>query len=208
MLLGAFSVSFAVRDLAGGRGRATAPDTVSRFCRLGAGVRDGYLWAMQSAATTPKDYLASLPADRRKAISTLRALVRKNLPKGYREVMQWGMIGWVIPLSRYPDTYNGEPLCVAGLASQKNAMSLYLMTVYGNKDIETWFKTEYAKTGKKLDMGKSCLRFRTLEDLPLELIGRTIGRVSVDQYIATYERARFSAGSRRAMMQRASWRMR
>lgn len=145
---------------------------------------------MQSSALTVKDYIASLPPERRKPISTLRSLIRKNLPKGYRETMLYGMIGWVVPLSRYPDTYNGQPLCVAGLASQKNAMSLYLMTVYGHKETETWFKREYAKTGKKLDMGKSCLRFRKLDDLPLDVIAQTIARVPMEEYIATYERVR------------------
>jgi hypothetical protein len=141
---------------------------------------------MQSTAATVKEYLASLPPDRRKAIGTLRALVRKNLPKGYREVMQWGAIGWVIPLERYRDTYNGHPLCLAALASQRNYISLYLMTVYGHRETERWFKAEYARSGKKLAMGKSCLRFRSLDDIPLDLIGRTIARVSVDEYIRVY----------------------
>ena len=121
---------------------------------------------MQSTATTVKDYLASLPPDRLKAVTTLRALIRKNLPPGYREVVQYG-IGWVVPLSRYPDTYNGQPLALAGIASQKHYISLYLMTVYGYPEIERWFKAEYAKSGKKLKMGKCCLRFRSLEEIPL-----------------------------------------
>jgi len=121
---------------------------------------------MQSTATTVKDYLASLPPDRLKAVTTLRALIRKNLPPGYREVVQYG-IGWVVPLSRYPDTYNGQPLALAGIASQKHYISLYLMTVYGYPEIERWFKAEYAKSGKKLKMVKCCLRFRSLDEIPL-----------------------------------------
>ena len=143
----------------------------------------------QSTATTVKDYLASLPPDRLKAVTTLRALIRKNLPPGYREVVQYG-IGWVVPLSRYPDAYNGQPLALARIASQKHYISLYLMTVYGYPEIERWFKAEYAKSGKKLKMVKCCLRFRSLDEIPLELVARTIARVSMEQYIATYESVR------------------
>jgi len=144
---------------------------------------------MQSTATTVKDYLASLPPDRLRAVTTLRALIRKNLPPGYREEVQYG-IGWVVPLSRYPDTYNGQPLALAGIASQKHYISLYLMTVYGYPEIERWFKAEYAKSGRKLTMGKCCLRFRSLDEIPLELIAKTIARVSMEQYIATCDSMR------------------
>jgi hypothetical protein len=142
---------------------------------------------MQSSAATIEGYLASLPADRRKTVGELRGLILRNLPPGFKEVMQWGMIGYVIPLERYPDTYNGQPLALAGLASQKNYISLYLMAVYGHKGTEEWFKAEYAKSGKKLAMGKSCLRLKTPEDIPLALIEKTIARVSVEKYIETYE---------------------
>ena len=112
--------------------------------------------AWRSSAT--RSGRQQLPPDRRKAVTTLRALIRKNLPPGYREVVQYG-IGWVVPLSRYPDTYNGQPLALAGMASQKHYISLYLMTVYGYPEIERWFKAEYAKSGKKLNMGECCLRW-------------------------------------------------
>jgi hypothetical protein len=137
--------------------------------------------------TTAAEYLASLPADRREAISKVRATILKNLPQGYEESIQFGMIGYGIPLSRYPNTYNGRPLEIAALANQKNYMALYLMAVYASPAIETWFKDEWAKTGKKLDMGKSCLRFKKLDDLPLELIGRTIAKVKPEDYILFYE---------------------
>jgi hypothetical protein len=100
------------------------------------------------------------------------------------------MISYEIPLSRYPKTYNKQPLAMAALASQKNYMSLYLMTVYGDKDTETWFHERYRASGKKLDMGKSCVHFRKLDDLPLDLVGESIGRVSVDKYIERYEQSR------------------
>jgi hypothetical protein len=98
--------------------------------------------------------------------------------------MQFGMIGWCIPLSRYPDTYNGQPAGIAALAAQKNYFALYLMTVYGDAVTSAWFHSEYKKTGKKLDMGKSCLRFKSADDLPLDLIGKLIARVTPEQYIA------------------------
>jgi hypothetical protein len=149
---------------------------------------------VQSAAATIKEYLAALPPERGRAIDALRKLILDRLPAGYAEVMQWGMICYIIPLKRYSTTYNGQPLALAALASQKNYLSLYLMTVYGDKATGEWFKSEYAKTGKKLNMGKSCLRFKSLEEIPLELIGRTIARVSVDKYIEAYEKAKRVTG--------------
>ncbi len=141
-------------------------------------------------APTVKQYLDSLPADRRKALAAVRAVIRKNLPKGFRESMQHGMIGYGIPLSRYPNTYNGQPLGIAALASQKRHMSLYLMGVYGNREVESWFRKAFAAAGKKLDMGKSCVRFKSLDDLPLDVVGQTIAKVGVDDFIAIYEAAR------------------
>ncbi len=153
---------------------------------------------VSSDATTPEAYLASLPADRREAIAAVRDVVNANLPPGYREGMGYGMIGWVVPLERFPDTYNGQPLPLAGLASQKRYMSLYLNTVYGDPETERWFRERYAASGKKLDMGKSCVRFRRLEDLPLDVIGETIARVPVDRYIERYAAARGSSRKTRA----------
>jgi uncharacterized protein YdhG (YjbR/CyaY superfamily) len=137
-----------------------------------------------------QEYLAKLPPDRREALSAVRKVILKNLPKGYVESVNWGMICYEIPLKRYPNTYNGRPLGLAGLASQKNHMSVHLMNVYGDPETEAWFKAEFAKSGKKLDMGKSCVRFRKLDDLPLELIGRAIARTPVARYIEFYERSR------------------
>ena len=145
---------------------------------------------MQSAAKSVDEYLASLPPDRRGAITTVRDLVLANLPRGYVEVMQYGMISWVVPPEQYPHTYNGQPLAVAALAAQKNYLSLYLMAVYGNRKIEEWFREEYRRSGQKLQMGKSCLRFRSAGDIPLDLIGRTIARVGVEELVALHERAR------------------
>ena len=152
-----------------------------------------------SAAKTPDEYIASLPPDRREAISAMREVVRRNLPAGYEEGMEFGMIAWYVPLERFPDTYNGHPLGIAALASQKNHMSLYLNAVYGDPETEHWFRERWARTGKKLDMGKSCVRFRRLDDLPLDLIGETIARVPVDAYLARYEAARGRpSGTRKA----------
>jgi hypothetical protein len=140
-----------------------------------------------SKATTVKEYLDELPAERRKAISAVRKTIRKHLPEGFKEGMQYGMIGYFIPLKRYPTTYNGQPLGIAALASQKNYMALYLMAVYGDPKLEKWFKSAFAKAGKKLDMGKSCVRFKSLDDLPLDVIGEVVSSVSVDDFIARYE---------------------
>lgn len=149
------------------------------------------------AASSPEELLAGLPPERREALSKVREVILANLPTGYVEAMQYGMIGYSIPLERYPNTYNGQPLGYAALANQKNHMSLYLMSVYGSAEEERWFKRRYAETGKKLDMGKACLRFKHLEDLPLDLIGEAIARTPVDRYIAGYEAAREAAAGRR-----------
>jgi len=133
------------------------------------------------------DYLVQLPADRRATISKVRHVIRKNLPVGYQEGLLYGMIAYYIPLKRFPDTYNGYPLMIAALASQKNYMALYLMGVYGHKPLADWFYREWKKTGKKLNMGKSCLRFKTIEDISLPLIGQTIGKIPVKAYLAHYE---------------------
>ncbi|HEX2221270.1 MAG TPA: DUF1801 domain-containing protein [Candidatus Limnocylindria bacterium] len=153
------------------------------------------------ASTTPQsvdEYIASLPPDRREAMSTVRETVGRNLPAGYEEGMQYGMIGWYVPLERFPDTYNGRPLGLAALASQKSYMSLYLNNVYGDAETERWFRERWAATGKKLHMGKSCVRFRKLEDLPLDLIGETIARTPLDEYLRRYEAARGSSRRTRA----------
>ncbi len=145
---------------------------------------------MKSAATTVKDYLESLPAERREAIETVRRVILDNLPKGYEESMSLGMLAYSVPLSRLPDTYNGQPLWYAALASQKNYMAVYLMTVYGDKTMEQWFRSRYKACGKKLDMGKSCIRFKKLDDLPLDLIGEVIAKVPLDVWVERYKQSR------------------
>ena len=139
---------------------------------------------MKSNATTVDGYVTALPADRRETISRLLAVIRKNIPAGYQESVLWGMPCWSVPLARYPDTYNKQPLMIAALASQKNHYAAYLIL----PDLKPWFIAEYKKTGKRLDMGGSCVRFRKLEDVPLELVGEAVGKVGVDAYIAYYER--------------------
>ena len=145
---------------------------------------------VQSRAKAVEEYLAELPADRRSAIAAVRKVILENIPEGYEETMQYGMIAYVVPLEKYPDTYNGQPLAIAALASQKNYMALYLMNIYGSKKKQRWFVQEYKASGKKLDMGKSCVRFRNLESLPLELVGKAVAGTSVSEFIKQYEKAR------------------
>lgn len=148
---------------------------------------------VSSKATTVAQYLKELPEDRRRAISTVRKVIRKNLPKGFVEGMSFGMIAYYIPLRNFPKTYNGEPLGVAGLASQKNHMAVYLNNIYSTPATAKWFKQRYKASGKRMDIGKSCVRFRKLEDLPLELIGEAVAMTSKEELIELYEDARKSA---------------
>ena len=154
---------------------------------------------MQSQATTVEEYLASLPEDRREALSAVRETIRSNLGEGFEEGMQYGMIGYYVPHRLYPAGYHcnpKEPLPYAALASQKNYMSVYLGCVYGSEEEAMWFRDAYLATGKKLDMGKSCVRFKRLADLPLEVIGEAIARVSLEQFVARYEAVLASAMGR------------
>jgi len=147
---------------------------------------------MKSGATTVEQYLAALPPDRREAIAAVRQVIRKNLGKGFDEGMQYGMIGYFVPHSVYPPGYHcdpKQPLPFAGLASQKNHMSLYLMSVYGSRTEEEWLRKAFKKAGKKLDMGKSCVRFKKIEDVPLDVIGKVIKRTTVKKFVAGYESA-------------------
>jgi hypothetical protein len=146
-----------------------------------------------SKAKTVAEYLKELPEDRRKAISAVRKTIKANLPAGFQEGMLWGVISYFIPLKDYPVTYNGQPLTYAALASHKNFMTVYLNNVYSATPTEKWFKKRYKATGKKLDMGKSCVHFRKLEDLPLELIGETIALNSKAEFLEMYENARKSS---------------
>lgn len=145
---------------------------------------------MRSEAKTVKEYLDELPSGRRQAISKVRAVIRKNLPKGFVETMNWGMISYEVPLTRYPETYNKQPLMFAALASQKNHMAVYLSSIYSDSKQREWFETAYEKTGMRMDIGKSCVRFKRIEELPLELIGKAISRVDLEGFIAQYEKAR------------------
>ena len=155
---------------------------------------------MQSKAKTVKEYLAELPEDRRTAIEAVRKVIRKNLDKDYEEGMQYGMIGYYVPHKVYPPGYHcdpKQPVTFAGLASQKNHMAVYLMCIYGHKEHEQWFRKEWAKTGKKLDAGKSCIRFKKLDDLALDVIGQFVARVPAKKYIAYYESVIKISGKRK-----------
>lgn len=149
---------------------------------------------MRSEAKTVAEYLAELPAERREVVSAVRDRVLKHLPEGFEERMNWGMISYEVPLERYPDTYNAQPLSYLAIAAQKNHFALYMMCVYADSEQEEALKTAYAEAGKKLDMGKSCLRFKKLDDLEMDAIATIIERTTVDDFIKQYEAAR----SRRA----------
>jgi len=145
---------------------------------------------MQSSASTVEEYLAELPDDRRQAISVVREAILNALPEGYEEGMQYGMIGYYVPHSIYPKGYHCDPrvaLPYAGLASQKNYMAVYVPGVYGNDEESKAFVEAYKATGKKLDMGKVCVRFKKLEDLALDVVVNQIAKRSVDQHVAEYE---------------------
>jgi len=142
-----------------------------------------------SKETTPAAYIASLPPERRKVITAVRAIIRKRLPKGYVESMNWGMLAYQIPLSRYPDTYNKQPLMYLALAAQKNNYALYLTCVSRDKALMGKLAAAYKADGRKPDMGKGCLRFRTLEELPLDVIGEIVASTPVARRIELFEAA-------------------
>src|SRR5205823_6031713 len=155
---------------------------------------------MTSNATTVDEYLAELPGDRRAAVSAVREVILANLPEGYEETMQYGMIGYVVPHRLYPAGYHcdpKQPLTFASLGSQKNHMALYLMCAYGDGATAEWFRAAYAASGKKLDMGKACVRFKKLDDLPLDVIGQAIARVPAKTFIERYEAMRRATGEGR-----------
>ena len=149
---------------------------------------------MRSKASTVGEYLAGLPADRRPVVSAVRELVRRNVPPGYDESVAWVMICWSVPLSRYPNTYNGQPLGYVALAAQKNHYALYHTCAYQDAEESRWLADAFRRAGKKMDMGKSCLRFKSLDDLPLDAIGEFVSRTPVDAFIRQYEEARAAAG--------------
>ncbi len=144
---------------------------------------------MRSDAGSVEAYLASLPEDRRAAISEVRKTILAHLPAGYEETMNWGMISYEVPLERHPETYNGQPLMYAALASQKNHMAVYLTGIYMDDAAREAFEQAYRATGKRFDVGKSCVRFRKLDDLPLPLIGDAISTLPVDEFVARVDAA-------------------
>lgn len=145
---------------------------------------------VSSKAATPEAYIAELPPERAALVARLRALVNAAIPPGYVERMSWGMIGWEVPLETYPDTYNGQPLVYAALAAQKNHTALYLNCVYASAERTERLKQAWAATGRKLDMGKSCLRFKSGEDVADDVLAEAIAAVPVQAFIAEYEASR------------------
>ena len=145
---------------------------------------------MPSDTTTVEDYLSSLEPERRAVVEEVHDVVSAAMPTGYTEAVAWGMITWSVPLERYPDTYNGQPLGYVALAAQKRHFSLYLMGLYSDSEQDRDFRARWAATGRKLDMGKSCLRFRRLDDLELDLVAEVVAAMPVETFLATYERVR------------------
>jgi hypothetical protein len=149
---------------------------------------------MQSKATTPKAYIDSLPADRAQVVKKIRAAIVKNLPKGFSEIMNYGIMGWVVPHSLYPDGYHvnpKDPLPFIGLASQKHFIALYHMGLYSDPVMLQWFKDLYPERSKgKLDMGKSCIRFKKFDQIPYDLIGELASKMTPKDYITLYEKNR------------------
>ena len=155
---------------------------------------------MPSEVQDVEEYLASLPEDRREAITAIREVILKNLPKGYEEGIQWGMPSYFVPLSEYPSGYNcqpDQPLPFVGFASQKNHMAFYGFCIYIDEVLKDRFVEDWKKTGKKLDIGKSCVRFKKLEDVPLKVIGDAVKRVPMKKYIKQYEEQLQNSGSRK-----------
>jgi len=147
---------------------------------------------MQSKAATPEAYMAEIPDERQRAFSKLRSIIKKNLPKGFTETMGYGMLGWVVPHSKYPAGYHcnpKDPLPFMGIASQKNFIAIYHMGLYANPTLLKWFTAAHAKASpKKLDMGKSCIRYKNPDDIPFDLIGELSSKITPDDWIAIYEK--------------------
>ena len=148
---------------------------------------------MQSKVTTVDEYLEEVPEERKAAMKKLRAVIRKNIPKGFKEGMGYGMAGYVVPHSKYPAGYHcnpKDPLPFMGFASQKNFIAVYHMGVYSDPKLLKWFQEAHAKASpKKLDMGKSCIRYKNPDDIPFDLIGELVSKITPDEWIAMYEKA-------------------
>ncbi len=145
---------------------------------------------VSSQAKTVEEYLDELPPERRAVVEAVRAVVRANLPAGYAERVNWGMLSYEVPLEVYPNTYNQQPLNYVGLAAQKNYYSLYLSAVYASPQLEMRLRAAFAAADKKLDMGKACVRFKKLADLPLEAVGEIIAAVPLEEFVRLYTRSR------------------
>ncbi len=145
---------------------------------------------MNSDATTVDDYLGELDPTRKASVAAVREVILENLPDGYEEIMQYGMISYIVPTTILAETYNGQPLMYAALASQKRYMSLYLTNVYSDEGSAEWFRERYAASGKKLNMGKSCVRFRKLEELPLDVVGEAIALTPMNEFLEIYRASR------------------
>jgi len=145
---------------------------------------------MESDAVTVEGYLAGLEPERRETVRAVYDVLRAAMPTGYREAVAWGMITWSVPLERYPDTYNGQPLGYVALAAQKRHYAVYLMGLYSDSEQDKDFRARWLASGRKLDMGKSCLRFKRLADLDLDLLAEVVAGTPVDAFLATYERVR------------------
>lgn len=153
--------------------------------------------SVHPGASSPREYVDSLPDDRRRQIARVRTVIRRNLPAGLVETINWGMISYEVPLRRFPNTYNGQPLAYAALASQKRHMAVYLSGLYGDDALRSWFEAAYRATGLRMDVGKSCVRFTSIDQLPLDLIGQAIAALPVDEFISRYEQGRSRRASRR-----------
>jgi len=152
---------------------------------------------MRSDAATVAQYLSELPVDRRSAIEAVRKMILEHLPKGYEEAMNWGMITYQVPLETCPDTYNGQPLMYAALAAQKSHNAVYLTGIYMDDKARRAFEDAYRATGKRLDVGKSCVRFRKLEDLPLQVIGDAIASLQVNEFVSRVKKSVSTGKSKR-----------
>ena len=148
---------------------------------------------MKYSAESPKDYIDQLPEERKKAFNKLRKTVLDNIPKGFEECMNYGMLGYVVPKSTYPAGYHCDtklPLPFANIASQKNFIALYHMGIYADQELLQWFQAEYAQQCKyKLDMGKSCIRFKRMDDIPYDLVGKLMRKMTPNDWITLYESA-------------------
>jgi len=139
---------------------------------------------------TVNQWLASVPAERKDAILAVRGAINASLPQGYEETVDWGMLAWVVPLATLPNTHNGRPLMFVALGAHRKLMTVYLASVYGDAELWKEFEVAYKRTGKKLNIGGSCVHFKALDDLPLDVVGKAIARIPVDQYVARYMTSR------------------